>query len=104
MNAAVIRKFGEPPRCEQFPEPVADDNEVIVQVRAASLKPVDKQLASGSHYASSHELPFICGTDGVGQLHDGRRVFFGGCRPPHWWTFSSPGETAPASPLDRVVP
>jgi len=83
MNAAVIRKLGKPPRCEQFPEPVAGDKEVIVQVRAASLKPVDKQLAGGSHYASPRELPFICGTDGVGQLHDGRRVFFGGCRPPH---------------------
>jgi len=83
MDAAVVQKLGEPPRCEPFPEPVAGDNEVIVQVHAASLKPVDKQMAGGSHYASPRQLPFVCGIDGVGHLSDGQRVFFGGCRPPY---------------------
>src|SRR5271157_2884738 len=83
MNAAVVHTPGQPPRCEQFVEPVAQDGEVIVQVRAASLKPVDKQLASGSHYASNRAVPFICGIDGVGILDDGRRVYFGGPRPPY---------------------
>lgn len=83
MDAAVLHALGKPPRCEQFAEPTAGDDEVIVHVRAASLKPVDKQLASGSHYASVHQFPVICGTDGVGQLDNGQRVFFGGCRPPY---------------------
>src|SRR5215475_12868402 len=83
MDAAVVHELGKPPRCEQFSEPVAGDNEVIVHVHAASLKPVDKQLTSGSHYASPSKVPFICGTDGVGHLGDGQRVFFGGCRPPY---------------------
>jgi len=83
MDAAVVRELGKSPQCEQFQEPVAGDNEVIVHVHAASLKPVDRQLASGSHYASPREVPFICGTDGVAHLDDGRRVFFGGCRPPY---------------------
>ncbi len=83
MNAAVLHTLGQPPRCEQFAEPVARDGEVVVQVRAASLKPVDKQLASGSHYASNRALPFICGIDGVGTLDDGTRVYFGGPRPPY---------------------
>jgi NADPH2:quinone reductase len=83
MDAAVLHTLGKPPRCEQFAEPVAGPNEVIVQVHAAALKPVDKQLASGSHYASPRQTPFICGTDGVGHLSDGQRVFFGGCRPPY---------------------
>ena len=82
MNAAVVHTIGKPPRCEDFPEPAALDGEVIVDVHAASLKPVDKQLAGGSHYASPRDVPFICGTDGVGHLPDGQRVFFGGCRPP----------------------
>src|SRR5690242_9003211 len=60
MNAAVVHKLGEPPRCESFPEPVAGDNEVLVEVRAASLKPVDKQVAGGTHYASPSAVPFIC--------------------------------------------
>jgi NADPH:quinone reductase-like Zn-dependent oxidoreductase len=83
MNAAVVHKLGQPPRCEQFPEPVAGENEVIVHVHAAALKPVDKQLVGGAHYASARDVPFICGTDGVGHLPDGQRVFFGGCRPPY---------------------
>ncbi|HEU5350303.1 MAG TPA: zinc-binding alcohol dehydrogenase family protein [Terracidiphilus sp.] len=85
MHAAVLHRIGNVPRYEEFPEPVIGDNdgEVIVHVHAASLKPVDKQLASGSHYASHGELPRVCGTDGVGHLDDGRRVFFGGPRPPH---------------------
>ena len=83
MNAAVLRTLGKPPRCEFFPEPVAGDGEVIVHVRAAALKPVDKQMASGSHYASFRELPVVCGLDGVGNLDDGSRVFFAAPRQPH---------------------
>src|SRR5271169_6529935 len=83
MDAAVLHTLGKPPRCEQFPEPIAGDGEVIVQVHAASLKPIDKQLANGSHYASPHEFPVVCGSDGVGHLSDGQRVFFGGTRAPY---------------------
>ena len=84
MHAAVLQTIGTVPRYEEFQEPVVDtDGEVIVHVHAASLKPVDKQLASGSHYASRGELPRVCGSDGVGHLDDGQRVFFGGPRPPH---------------------
>jgi NADPH2:quinone reductase len=83
MHAAVLHTLGEPPRYVQFPEPVATADEVIVHVHAASLKPVDKQLASGSHYASPRELPVVCGTDGVGHLSNGQRVFFGGPRAPY---------------------
>jgi NADPH:quinone reductase-like Zn-dependent oxidoreductase len=86
MHAAVLHTIGAVPRYEEFPEPVIggnNDGEVIVHVHAASLKPVDKQLASGSHYASHGELPRVCGSDGVGHLDDGQRVFFGGPRSPH---------------------
>lgn len=68
MHAAVLRTIGAVPRYEEFPEPILGgdkDGEVIVHVHAASLKPVDKQLASGSHYASRGELPRVCGSDGV---------------------------------------
>lgn len=83
MHAAVLHTMGTAPRYEEFQEPVGRDGEVIVHVHAASLKPVDKQLASGSHYASPGELPRVCGSDGVGHFDDGQRVFFGGPRPPH---------------------
>jgi NADPH:quinone reductase-like Zn-dependent oxidoreductase len=85
MYAAVLHAIGSAPRCEEFSEPVVSDNDVeaIVHVHGASLKPIDKQLAGGSHYASRRELPCVCGSDGVGHLGDGQRVFFGGPRPPY---------------------
>jgi NADPH2:quinone reductase len=83
MYGALLHTLGKPPRYEQFADPVAHEGEAIVEVRAASLKPVDKQMADGSHFASPRDLPVICGTDGVGYLSDGRRVFFGGARPPY---------------------
>ena len=83
MNAAVLHTLGEVPRYETFPEPVAGEGEVIVEVHAAALKPFDKQLASGSHYTRVRELPMVCGSDGVGHLSNGQRVFFGGPRAPY---------------------
>ncbi len=82
MKAAVLHEFGKTPKYEEFDEPEAGEGEAVVRVRAASLKPVDQQLASGAHFASPRELPLICGTDGVGDLEDGTRVFFGGPRRP----------------------
>src|SRR5260370_40144058 len=80
MKAAVLHALGKAPRCEEFAEPAAGKDEAVVRVRAASLKAIDKQLASGAHYASPRALPVVCGTDGVGDLEDGTRVFVGGPR------------------------
>ena len=83
MKAAVLHELGKAPRFEEFAEPVAGKDEALVRVRAAALKAIDRQLANGSHYASPRELPVVCGTDGVGELVDGARVFFGGPRRPY---------------------
>jgi NADPH:quinone reductase-like Zn-dependent oxidoreductase len=83
MNAAVLHTLGQPPICEQFPDPVPGAGEVLVEVRAAALKPVDKQMASGTHYASYRNLPAVCGNDGAGVLQDGTRVFFAMPRTPY---------------------
>jgi NADPH:quinone reductase-like Zn-dependent oxidoreductase len=82
MKAAVLHQLGKPPRYEDFAEPSVESGEALIRVRAASLKSVDKQMASGSHYASPKQLPSIVGIDGVGTLEDGSRVFFGGPRRP----------------------
>jgi NADPH:quinone reductase-like Zn-dependent oxidoreductase len=84
VKAAVLEVIGKTPTWVDFEEPEAGEGEALVQVLAASLKPVDRQLAAGTHFASPREadLPAVCGTDGVGQLEDGTRVFFGGCRKP----------------------
>ena len=47
---------------QEFAEPfVVDNNTQTLHAHAASLKPVYKQLASGSHYASRRELPCVAG-------------------------------------------
>jgi NADPH:quinone reductase-like Zn-dependent oxidoreductase len=83
MHAAVLHALGKPPRFEEFPDPIPGEGEVLVEVCAAALKPVDKQLAGGKHYASPREFPVVCGVDGVGRLGDGTRMFFGGPRRPY---------------------
>lgn len=83
MKAAVLHSLGKPPRFEDFPDPRPGPGEVLVHVRAASLKNVEKAMANGSHYDSPRQLPVVCGVDGVAVLDDGTRVFCGGCRPPY---------------------
>lgn len=83
MRAAVLHALGKLPRFEEFPDPIPGEGEVLVNVSAAALKPVDKQMAAGTHYASPRELPVVCGMDGVGRLEDGTRAFFGGARRPY---------------------
>jgi NADPH:quinone reductase-like Zn-dependent oxidoreductase len=82
MHAAVLHNFGSAPHYEQFEDPVPREGEALITVRAASLKQIDKGMASGKHYASYRELPVVCGIDGVGTLENGERVLFGGCRKP----------------------
>jgi NADPH2:quinone reductase len=83
VKAAVLHTLGQPPRFEDFPDPDTSPGEVIVRVRAASLKNIDRALASGTHYDRHAKLPVVCGLDGVGVLEDGTRVFCGGPRPPY---------------------
>jgi len=82
MNAAVVHSFDAPPRYATFDDPLAANDEVIVNVTAAGLHQIVKLLARGQHYGSSAALPFIPGLDGVGRLDDGTRVFFGFSRSP----------------------
>jgi NADPH:quinone reductase-like Zn-dependent oxidoreductase len=75
MHAAVLSGIGETPRYEPFPVPVAGDGEAVVTVTAAALKPSDRLMANGVHYAPA-ALPHVVGLDGVGRLADGSRVAF----------------------------
>jgi len=85
MKAAVVYELGKAPRYEDFAEPLAGGDEVLIHVRAAGLHPIVKALASGSHYAGKGEVEVVPGVDGVGRLDDGSRVYFGFARKP-WGT------------------
>jgi len=76
MKAAVLHQLGSLPVYEDFPDPVpASEHEVVIHVKAASLKNLDKARASGAHYGSYETLPVIVGIDGVGSLDDGTLVY-----------------------------
>lgn len=76
MKAAVLYKEGEIPKYGELPDPKPkNDNEVVVNVKAASVKNLDKLKASGKHYTKHAEFPASVGFDGAGTLEDGTRVF-----------------------------
>ena len=76
MKAAIVRTSGRPPVYADFAEPAPSAGESRITVTAAALSPVVKSRASGRHYSSSGQFPFVAGLDGVGRLDDGRRVYF----------------------------
>ena len=80
MKAAVIfQKGGVPHYTEDFPEPtITNHNEQdILFVKAVAIKNVDKSRASGKHYSTkdAKEQAIVPGSDGVGLLEDGTRVY-----------------------------
>lgn len=83
MKGAVVRTAGQPPVYGEFPDPTPQPDEVQVQVHAAALSNLVRSRASGRHYSSRSEVPFVVGIDGAGQLEDGRRVYFLFPRPPY---------------------
>ena len=79
MKAAVVHELGGVPRYEDFPDPVAGDGEVVIDVKAVAVENIDKMIAAGTHFASRQfmaQLPAIPGFDGVGALADGTLVGF----------------------------
>ncbi len=76
MKAAVLQQLGTTPAYSDFPEPVPTGAEqVLLTIKAAALKNLDKIRSAPGHYASYRELPVIVGNDGVGTLEDGTTVY-----------------------------
>lgn len=77
MKAAIIYQAGQIPQYAEIAEPVVQhDQEVLVQVKAVSIKNLDKLKASGQHYSSENTAePQVVGTDGVGTLANGQRIY-----------------------------
>jgi NADPH:quinone reductase-like Zn-dependent oxidoreductase len=85
MKAAVLHRFGRPPHYEDFADPIPENDEIVVSVKAVALENIDKAMARGSHFASRQflsRLPAVVGSDGIGMLDDGRLIGFGGVRSP----------------------
>lgn len=76
MRAAVLHEHGGTPCLAEFDEPSGADDQVVVEVAAAGLHHLDLLKATGTYYTGPPPLPSVVGTDGVGRLADGRRVYF----------------------------
>src|SRR3954465_14681191 len=83
MRAAVLHDHGEAPRAGEFDEPRERNDHVVADVAAAGLNHLDILKASGGFYTGPPPLPSVVGSDGVGRLADGRRVFFDATEAPH---------------------
>jgi NADPH2:quinone reductase len=90
MKAIIVRAFGGPEVLElcDMPELRPGPGEVLVQVMAAGVNPVETYIRSGA-YAKLPELPFTPGSDGAGvvmkvgggvesRLRPGQRVWVTG--------------------------
>ncbi|EFH82974.1 zinc-binding dehydrogenase [Ktedonobacter racemifer] len=75
MDAAVLHEYGTP-QFGTFDDPVKLTGTEIVDVTAAAISHFDLFLASGQHFLSPSQFPFVAGREGVGRLADGRRVYF----------------------------
>jgi NADPH:quinone reductase-like Zn-dependent oxidoreductase len=83
MKAAIVSGAGKTPVYGDFAEPVPSSSENRITVAAAAISHLVKSRASGTHYSSSGQFPFVVGIDGVGWLDDGRRVYFLLPKAPH---------------------
>ncbi|WP_289659793.1 quinone oxidoreductase family protein [Flavobacterium panacagri] len=78
MKAVVVYRKGESPKYAEFEVPIpSNENEVLVSVKAVAITNLDKGIASGNHYSSEkdNQKGFIVGSDGVGVLENGTKVY-----------------------------
>src|SRR5919109_886300 len=83
LRAAVLHEHGTTPRVDEFEGPRPTSDGVVVDVAAAGLHHLDLHKATGTFSTGPPPLPSVVGTDGVGRLEDGRRVYFDATIPPY---------------------
>ena len=68
MRAMVVHAHGEAPRLADVPEPVPDEGQALVTVRAAPINPADVAIAAGRFYREVPPPPFVAGSELVGEV------------------------------------
>ena len=73
MRAARLHEIGGTPRVDEVEEPRGD---VVLAVTASALNPVDIAIGNGRFYGGTPQTPYVIGSEAVGRLPDGRRVWY----------------------------
>jgi NADPH:quinone reductase len=73
--ALSLHSAGEPPKLVEWEAPRPGPGEVLVEVAAAPITPLDLLCASGTSYFGVPATPYVPGVQGVGTV-DGRAVWF----------------------------
>ena len=70
MKAIRVHEFGGPEKLiiEEVPEPKAGAGEIVVQIKAAGVNPVETYMRAGA-YPTLPKLPWTPGSDGAGIVH-----------------------------------
>lgn len=76
MKAAVVLEARTTPVYTDFRNPEPEPGKALIRVTASALSHVTRSRASGTHYSSGGELPFVPGIDGTGITTAGERVYF----------------------------
>ncbi|HEY2476512.1 MAG TPA: zinc-binding alcohol dehydrogenase family protein [Candidatus Cybelea sp.] len=83
MKAALIEAPGAGAYYGDFAEPGDQEGRQVVELVAAAIHPVVRNLASGEHYGSSGQWPLIPGVDAVVRSAEGVLAFSGYPQPPY---------------------
>jgi len=76
VKAAVIHAYRGPVRIEDVPRPVPGDGDLLVQVRAASVNPVDLKIRDGQlKVLTPYQMPLTLGNDLSGTVVEGGTRF-----------------------------
>jgi NADPH:quinone reductase len=69
MQAIRVREFGEPEmmKVEEAPDLQAGDDQIVVDIQAAGVNPVDTYIRAGT-YAVKPDLPYTPGMDAAGTV------------------------------------
>src|SRR5215203_5162009 len=69
MKAFIVERYGDAGavRAGEMPDPDVGEDDVLVQIHAASVNPLDLKTRDGAHKASlPYRLPFVLGNDLAG--------------------------------------
>ena len=73
MRAARLHELGGTPRIDEVDDP---RGEPVLDVTASALNPVDIAIGNGRFYGGAPEVPYVIGSEAVGRMPDGRRVWY----------------------------